>query len=195
MIFANGRSAAFRQIALYIPIVFPGYFTIAGVAWPVCEYYDAPFKTLAVTANGTTMETEPVSGMDGILSREYKDRLPGMITRIVLSTAVKETASYFATRAAAESNEWAGLAVLIGTSVYKSIVNTADTRTWEILPKEFQIAQFTMPADRTVTVAPDGTGGKQLKISPEAKSAIIYVNAPSAAAGAISYHVFELKKQ
>ena len=44
VIFANGKSAAFKQVAVYFPIM---------TAWPMCEFYPAPFEKLSVTADGT----------------------------------------------------------------------------------------------------------------------------------------------
>ena len=185
VVFANGRSAALRQIALYIPIVIPGYATIVTVAWPVCEFYPAPFRTLHVTADGKSCTTSTIA--------EYNRRLPGMILRICLSTAVKEIGSYVATRAASQANGWAGLATAVGTSAYKVIFNTADTRTWEILPKEFQIAQFAMPKDRKLLLGPDSHTPVTIDLPKTAGSAIVFVNAPGNAPGAFTYRVFSLK--
>ena len=195
VVFANGRGPAFRSFPLYIPVIFPGYATIAAVAWPVCEYYPAPFQTLRVSAGGAEYETVPLADMDGILAREYTERLPGMITRIALSTAVKEVGSYFATRAAAEADSLAGVATAIGLAAYKIAVNTADTRSWEILPREFQVVQLPMPADRKLVLTPDGGTPVSVSLPPDARSAIDYVNAPSRTAAALTCRVFGLKSQ
>ena len=194
VIFANGRSAALRQISLYIPIVFPGYATVATVAWPVCEFYPAPFRSLQVSADGKTFNTLPLADMDGILAAEYTRRLPGMILRICLSTAVKEFGSYVATRAAAQANGWAGLATAAGTSIYKVVFNTADTRTWEILPKEFQIAQFAMPKDRKLTLNVPGENQINIDLPSHAGSALVLVHAPSFDPAAFTYRVYPLKQ-
>ena len=194
VVFANGRSAALRQIALYIPIIIPGYATVASVAWPVCEFYPAPFRTLNLAADGKKFRTVKIADMDGILAAEYNKRLPGMILRICLSTAVKEIGAYAATRAASQANGWAGAATAVGTSVYKIAFNTADTRTWEILPKEFQIAQFAMPKDRKLVLEPDSGSPVAITLPETAGSAIVLVNAPSSAPQAFTYRVFGLKK-
>lgn len=175
VLFANGRGAAFRQVAIYFPVM---------TAYPVCEYYPAPFRYLAVTGGGETVNTAPLSDMDAILAQEYDERLPGMIVRIVLSTAIKEGASYAGAWAVYRQNELAGALVLIGSMIYRAAFNTADTRNWELLPKEFQLAILPMPRDRRIMIAPDGNraGAVTLEIPPEDRSAIVYVNAPSAGA-------------
>lgn len=193
VVFANGRSAALRQIALYIPIIIPHYATVVTVAWPVCAFYPAPFRTLHITADGKSYTTSTIADMDGILAAEYNRRLPGMILRICLSTAVKEIGSYVATRAASQANGWAGLATAVGTSAYKVAFNTADTRTWEILPREFQIAQFAMPKDRKLLLGPDNYNPVTINLPETAGSAIVFVNLPGNAPGAFTYRVFSLK--
>ena len=193
VIFANGRSAALRQISLYIPIIIPHYATVVLVAWPICEFYPAPYQPLDLAADGKRYSTVKIADMDGILAAEYTRRLPGMILRICLSTAVKEIGAYMATRAAAKANGWAGLATAIGTSAYKATFNTADTRTWEILPKEFQIAQFAMPKDRKLVLGSDSGSPMTITLPGTAGSAIVLINAPSPAPNAFTYRVFSLK--
>ena len=117
-----------------------------------------------------------------------------MILRICLSTAVKEFGSYAATRAAAQANGWAGLATAAGTSIYKVMFNTADTRTWEILPKEFQIIQFAMPKNRKLVLGPAGGNQLNIDLPPDCGSAVLLVHAPSRHPAAFNCQVFPLKK-
>lgn len=179
VVFANGRSAALRQVSLYLPVVFPGYASIAAVAWPVCEYYGAPYSGLTVRADGREYGSETLADLDGIMAQEYQERLPGLIARTVLSTAVKEFGSYAATRAAAQANTWAGVAVGVTTTLYKMAVNTADTRSWEILPREIRVAFCPVPENRTLVITPGGGAPIEVRIPPDARSAVIYINAPS----------------
>ena len=193
VIFANGRSAAFRQVSLYIPVILPDYVSTCAIAWPACEFYDAPVNQLQISSGGRSFPTETIADMDGILAQEYKARLPAMITRIALGTAIREFSSYMAVKAASSANEWAGLAAAVGTTAYKMIFNTADTRTWEMLPKQFQIAQFPMPADRKVLLKAGGIRSASVEIPADAESVIIYVNAPDRKPEAFSCQIFPLR--
>ncbi|MBR7121118.1 MAG: hypothetical protein IKC94_02620 [Lentisphaeria bacterium] len=172
VLFANGRSAAFQQISLNFPVM---------AAWPVCEFYPAQFEKLLISAGNRQYQTGILADMDGIIAREFEERMPLMITRIVLSTAIKEAAKYAAAYAAYQENEVAGALVLAGASLYTAAVNTADTRSWEILPKELQLTQFPMPADRQITIAFDNRSAGQfpLTLPEKCRSAIIFVSAPS----------------
>ncbi|MCI5778972.1 MAG: hypothetical protein MR051_04030 [Lentisphaeria bacterium] len=173
VIAAHGRGAALRQISVYFPIM---------TAWPMCEFYDAPFTRISAAAGGAEYETLPISDMDGILAQEFEERLPMMIVRIAVGTALKEAAKYAATYAAAQENELLGAGVFLAASLYTAAVNTADTRCWESLPKEFLLTQFPMPADRRVVIALTGPRGnleRTVTLPDRCRSAILFVNAPS----------------
>ena len=178
VIVANGRGAAFEQMAIYWPVM---------VAWPKFTTFPAAMRNMQVTGGGLQVSTVPIADMDAILAQEFDERLPGIITRTVISTLIKEAAYRAAQYAAWHSSNNAGaklgalLAVTIVGSTYRYAMATADTRCWETLPKEFQLAQLPMPADRKLTLSPvGGTGAPmEVRIPPEAKSAIVYVHAPN----------------
>lgn len=176
VLFANGRGAAFRQIAVYFPFM---------TAWPMCEFYPAPFDNFSVEADGGKHSSVLLADMDGILAQEFQERLPGMITRIVLSTLIKE-GSYYGSLVAiwnADMNPLAKCivwcAVAVGGAGYRVAMNTADTRSWETLPKEFQLTQFPMPENRKLKIY-SGKGEllNTVEIPPDAKSAVVFVAAP-----------------
>lgn len=190
VIFANGQGPAFQQISIYFPIM---------TAWPVCEFYPSTFKNMQVTADGQNYRSLILADMDGIFAQEFQERLPGIITRIILSTAIKEAAYYTALAAANSINDFTARIIAlisvaaVGTA-YRVAVNTADTRSWELLPKEFQLTQFPMPKDRTVSIALEGHAARSasVKIPENAGSAIIYVSAINE--NNVKYHVFPLKR-
>ena len=193
VVFANGRSAALEQSAIYFPIM---------TAWPMCTFYDAPFKNLEIEASGKKYSSMILADMDGILAQEFDERLPGMITRIVLNTLIKEGAYYAGIAVIAAQDDMdptvqaAALAtVAIGGAVYRAAMNTADTRSWEILPKEFQLTQMPMPEDRVVKLKLNGstTLSETLKLPADCKSAIIFVDAPSAQN--VAFHVLPIKSK
>ena len=179
VIFANGRSAAFKQVAIYAPIM---------TAWPVCEFYDAPFEKARIEADGRKYETFPLADMDGILAQEFDERLPGIITRIVLGTLIKEGAYYGGLAVIWNSDMDSTvkaitfLSVALVGAAYRSSMNTADTRSWELLPKEFQLTQFPMPENREISFHLEGCGGgvdRTVRIPEECRSAVIFVSAPN----------------
>ena len=193
VVFANGRSAALEQSSLYFPVM---------AAWPSCTFYDAPFQNLEAEAGGRKYNTMILADMDGILAQEFDERLPGIIARIVLGTLIKEAAYYAGIAVIAAQKDMdptvqaAALAtVAVGGAVYRAAMNTADTRTWEILPKEFQLTQFPVPADRQVKLKLNGGASfsQSFRLPDECKSAIIFVDAPSAQN--VKFHVLPIKSK
>ena len=195
VVFANGRSAALEQSSIYVPVM---------AAWPSCAFYDAPFKDLEAEAGGKKYSTMILADMDGILAQEFDERLPGIITRIVLSTLIKEAAYYAGIAVIAAQKDMdpavqaAALAtVAVGGAAYRAAMNTADTRGWEILPKEFQLTQFPMPGSRQVDLKLNLNGGmtvsKALQLPADCKSAIIFVDAPSVQN--VAFHVLPIKSK
>ena len=193
VVFANGRSAALEEISISFPIM---------TAWPMCAFYPAPFQNLDVQAGGKKYSTMILADMDGILAQEFDERMPGMITRIVLNTLIKEGAYYSSLALVAAQKDMdpavqaAALAsIAIGGAVYRAAMNTADTRSWEILPKEFQLTQFPLPEDRIVKLTLNGSTSlsESFRLPAECKSAIIFVDAPSAQN--VAFHVLPIKSK
>ena len=180
VIFANGQGAALEQEAINSEDIM--------IAWPRCRFFPAAFANAQVIAGGQAVTTAPLADMDAILAEEFNERLPGIITRIIISTLIKEGAYRGGQVAAlAANNDWRTqaitfVAVTVVGWTYRYAMNTADTSSWETLPKEFQIAQLPMPADRKVHVNLKGAfGGPSFDVAIPAtcRSAILYVSAPS----------------
>ena len=180
VIFANGQGAALEQEAINSEDIM--------IAWPRCRFFPAAFANAQVIAGGQAVTTAPLADMDAILAEEFNERLPGIMIRTFISTLIKEGA-YRGGQVAvlAANNDWRTqaitfIAVTVAGTIYRYAMNTADTRSWETLPKEFQIAQVPMPADRRVHVNLRGTLGSpsfDVAIPATCRSAILYVSAPS----------------
>ncbi|MBR5025630.1 MAG: hypothetical protein IKX48_11215, partial [Victivallales bacterium] len=80
-----------------------------------------------------------------------------------------------------ERKHAAELAMAFGGTAYRIAMNTADTSSWEILPKEFLLTQFPMPQNRTLTIQLTGQVQQDLTVDipADSRSAILYINAPS----------------
>ena len=190
VISAHGRSAALKQIAVYFPIM---------TAWPVCEFYASPFKTLNAGADGKSYPGMILADMDGVFAQEFQERLPGMITRIVLSTMIKEAAYYGSLAAVWASNMdpivkvCVATGIIIGGTIYRTAMNTADTRSWEILPKEYHLTQLPMPKNREVEITLTGNRNisEKVKIPGDCRSAVVFVSAPSESN--VKFHVLPIR--
>jgi len=178
LIVAADRGAAYDERRLDLVLPYVGY---TGFAYPVCVYYPATVGACEIWAGGNSAEARVLSDMDAVVSAEYSARLPAMITRIVLGFLTKEALAIAAIIAANESdNDGVLIATVLATSAYKYMFNTADTRSWELLPKNYCIAMLPLPAsERPVQLNIAGSPQK-IDLEPLAKSAIIWVDAPTA---------------
>lgn len=190
VIVASGRSAALEQLLILWP---------TQLALPMMQFYTSPFTAFNASAGGQNYPLIPITDMDACLAKEYRDRLPGTILRTATATIAKEIAVRVATDAAHRNGgEYAYLAAsmtnLAGTA-YKVATATADTRTWEVLPQQFLLTQLPLPQDRQVKLDFQGPVPMQSTVSlpAEARSAIIFVNAPSTPACTIQVLPFNDK--
>ncbi len=92
--------------------------------------------------------------MDSIVTLDYKNELPVVITKTIAATVTKAVAAYAANQAANQAGgDIAGLFMQLSTAVYQMAVNIADTRTWTTLPKQFQVCRFPTPADGKIQLS------------------------------------------
>jgi hypothetical protein len=179
VIFENGISAALkeRKVQIILPPPIPtGY---SGIAFPVVEQFPEPFGELLVSADGKIYKTVLVADMDSVVGSEFNEIFPYIITRLVVSTIVKE-ASAFAAQMVAEQagGELAKWGTIAATSVYKYTFNTADTRCWQTLPKKYMITHFPKPKDGNLTLSA-GTQSQNISLSADKTFSIVYVRAQS----------------
>ncbi|MBQ7651032.1 MAG: hypothetical protein IJS15_08730, partial [Victivallales bacterium] len=191
VIFANGRSAALEQFTinhdlLHTAIPKPRLFTELNA------------QSLNLSSDGKAFSTEMISDMDAIALWEYRLGYNEMLTRTVISTAIKEGVSIGATAVTYNTvqnntnnravSTLAGVGAFAATNIYKEKQNVADTRSWETLPSQFQAALFRIPSDRNVKLSMDNVTWSDAVIPQDAKSAIIYVH--SVGNGKLTFMVF-----
>jgi hypothetical protein len=102
--------------------------------------------------------------MDKVVTQEFKNELPLIITRALISAGAKAAAAYGlnqATRGDQTTND----IVRVVTTVYQFATNEADLRTWKTLPKFICLARFPTPADRQISLSvPGGNSVGQIKL-------------------------------
>jgi len=182
VLFFNGRGAALKSQKFQLVLPFVGY---TGIAFPVYEYFKLPVENISISFNHGNEEkivrATPLADIDAVALKEYSINFPTMITRVVASTLAKETASYAAVAAARHGGSGMELAALALTGFYKYLFNTADTRSWETLPKEVGIAQIPYPDDLKLQINLSKEAQKNksevLELKRNAKICIVYVRA------------------
>lgn len=197
VIFETGGAPVRDQIRIDIPIFLPKV-PYVGAAFPKLAVPPDYVPQLTVTANGATETTAIIGSMDSVVAHEFKDELPTIITKTIISTVAKAAAAYAINDAAAGNSgskkkknngqnnqsgndQLAGALFQLGTAIYQAAVNIADLRTWTTLPKEFQVCRVPTPADRKIELA-TVTGQKVPVTVGDGNINIIYVRSISSRA-------------
>lgn len=188
----SGVCAWRRAVTIHLPLPPPVGYT--GFAFPVLEYSPGVGGAVAWRDNfGNSGKTVTICDMDAVMGQEYRSSLVPMIVRTVVSTLVKEGTSVVAVESARRSgNDAAWILALVGTGIYKFLFNTADTRSWQTLPKEFQATHLPMPKDGIVRIGREGSPGaviQDVSVDTSKKMAVIYVQSPSQ--GVFSVRIFQ----
>lgn len=148
-----------------------------GASIPVLQWGPMGPDYLEAVAAGTAYRTMMVCDMDAVIGREFRNELPTVIAKTLISAGLKAAAAYGinqATRKDSTARIISGLA----TVVWQVGTNQADLRTWRTLPKQFQIARLPTPPDRRVQLAVPGSAPTVVELS-QGTINVIYVKSVS----------------
>ena len=154
-----------ERVEVPIPSQFISY---AGVAWPRLERNPHFVQRLNVSARkGRPVTAELLANFDAITQQSFDDAWPGIITRQIAQSIVNiavNVAVNIAARNQIRRIEDPNMRLLAQVTVWGATAGLsyamieADTRSWELLPKQIHVARLDIPEDRTLTLSfPNGT--------------------------------------
>ena len=179
VIFETGCAPLRGQIRIDIPIIVTKV-SYVGAAFPTLKLQGNCVPGLTVTANGTSQTTSLVASMDSVIGLDFKNEMPIVITKTIAAIVTKAVAAYGVNEAASQKGDFTALVSQIATAGYQMAVNTADTRTWTTLPKEFQLCRLPTPPDRKLELEPAGGGQKIPVTIADGTINIVYVKSITA---------------
>ena len=125
-----------RTISVYVPELRQAV-SLALPYYPPSNYVEAPF-TLSIA--GRTHRTETIEDIETLLRDDLEDESAAIyamtLARMVTKSKLVSTAD----------NQNSSLALF--TNILAMLSESADTRTWNMLPSSIQIARFSVPAGR-----------------------------------------------
>ena len=186
IVFETGCAPERGQIRIPIPLFLAGVQNVpyVGASFPTLKKQGGQLPSLLIAAGGTNETTALLSSMDSAVGQNFKNELPTVITKTIISAGIKAAASYGVNKAMENQNALAQLAVKIAMALAQLAVDIADTRTWNTLPKEFQFCRIPTPADRKIEFSgPNGESKVEVTIG-EGTVNLIYVKSISATNGA-----------
>lgn len=154
IIFENGQAPYLDETRIDLPLPIAGGIYPVSVAFPVFQTYPSQNNSLRVTAENQTVETSLLANMDNIFAADFKAELPKIIARTIATVVIKQASSIAANQALKSSGN--DVAQLIGgLAIYaaQAAINIADTRSWTLLPHDFQVCHIRTPADGVLHIA------------------------------------------
>ena len=177
VIFETGCAPKRDQIRIPIPLFLAGVQNVpyVGATFPTLKKQGGQLPNLNVAASGTSETTVLLASMDSAVGQDFKNELPIIITKTIVSAGIKAAASYGVNKAMEKQDIWVKLAIKVAMTVAQLAVDIADTRTWNTLPKEFQFCRIPTPADHKIELSgPGGSMKTDVTVSDD-KINLIYV--------------------
>lgn len=183
VVFENGLGPQVRERQFHIPIPYKGRLYTLSFALPELVRRDAAYPRLVVRDGAVPLgETVPVAELDRVAVREFKARLPGIVSAQMFSAAVKLALQIAIVEEARKrgGEDAAALASYL-VSAGSAAATGTDTRHWNLLPKDIQAAVLKKPLteDRAVELWVPGGAVPLAKVSlPEKGFSVVYVKVP-----------------
>lgn len=154
VIFETGYAPSREEFRIDIPLFVVGSnLPYIGAALPRLVYNDDFVQELtAAVSTGEEYRSVLLADIDHIVSKEFQNAWPSMLTKTLISTGVKGAIAYALQDSV--KNESLGVQIAVGITVAAIQAGTtrADLRTWASLPKQYQYARFPTPADGFVNL-------------------------------------------
>ncbi len=177
VIFFNGKAPKKEELRIDIPLfLFSNDVYYTGIALPTLKTQKAPYPYLLVNKK----KTKRVASMDRIIKQEFKKRFPTIMTRAlartIVQTVIQKRVNDKLQGVAAVTPM--GFLLTKGLSAAaQAVLNRADTRMWERLPKEFQVARV-KSGTKLVIQTPNKKKITTLRTKPN-KSYIVFITIPT----------------
>ena len=149
LIVETGQAPKRDQIRIDIPLfLVSDQIPYIGAAFPILKPdpdFVGDFRL--VTSQGSVAATM-VADVDRIVQTDFRNSLPSIVTRTIVSSTIKATAN------AVLQKQTGVVGGLLGAA-YQAAVNIADTRCWTTLPKQVHIARIPTPVGGKARVVSD----------------------------------------
>jgi len=163
-----------------------------GVAFPKLSFNNRFDPGLLVQAAGSApLRTAVLSDMDSVIAQEFRNDLPIVVVKTLISAGAKAAAQY-ALHEETRQNSFVDTLTTITGVFYQAATNQADLRTWVTLPKQFLFCRLPTPTDHKLSITSSTTGETDVIDLPAGPATMIYVKSASAG-NRLAIQVFNLR--
>ena len=173
VIYENGLGASKSELRINVPIYLATNKIIyTGIALPRMNRGRSASEDISVYSDGKMLsKTSVVGDMQSVLFSEFNYSYSDILTRALFSAALKTYAQYEAKK----DNPYMGLAA----AAFQLLTNHADIRSWNTLPKDFQVTRVKIPQSKTLLLR-TGAHNMEVELTESSKHAIVYVKIAAA---------------
>ena len=187
VIFENGQSPLFQQLNFTVPM--PVYARGGGVtvrpvtvSMPRMVAQTNAYAGIQVTGQGARGTTIPVASIEGVMASEFRTRYNALLAAAVFEAIAKAAmiSGVNAVTSSGRHNNNTGMLV-VGllaeiTATAAANVTSSDTRSWYMLPREFQVVRVAVPGDGALNLQAIGGPSERVTV-PAGRSSIVLVKA------------------
>jgi hypothetical protein len=179
VLFETGRAPARTEKKIEIPtFLVTSEISYIGAAFPRLVFNDDYETALTVHAGDLSLPSATLSSMDSVISQDFKNDWPQLVSRTIRSTVAKGGTDVAVQNVASNSFGFTGqLLTKVASAGVQSNLNKADTRTWTTLPKEFQYVRLETPPTGELTLAASNDT-RTVRVEPGAVN-VVYVRSLS----------------
>ena len=153
VIFETGSAPHQEEWKIDIPLfAFSQKMPNVIIALPKLAFNDQFVPSLTVTAAGKSYPSALVCNMDGVVAQEFKNNWPAVLTKSLISAAIKASADAVTAKYNADHPSTTSFLVNMAVKISNVATTVADTRSWTSLPKQFHYARFATPENRSVSL-------------------------------------------
>jgi len=137
VIFLNGEGPIKKELRINVPLFLvtnSKKVRYTGIALPTLKMRQTAYTNLIILNGKEKRETKKFASMDRVVKTEFKNRFPLVVARALTRTVVQTIMQKQL------QDKVGNLGGILG-ALYQGVMNRADTRIWERLPKEFQVAR------------------------------------------------------
>ena len=188
VIFLNGEGPVKKEIRIDIPLfLISNKINYTGIALPTLKMRSKAYKNLKISNQKRSVFTKTITSMDRIVKTEFKKRFPTIVTRALFRTITQTVLQkQINDKANKMGSATLGFLTKFAGTAYQVIMNRADTRIWDRLPKEFQVARI--KTRRKISIFAGDKKISDIKTNPH-KNYIIFVKIPKKETKPIIYKV------
>jgi hypothetical protein len=176
VIFENGQSPLFEQLNFTVPmpVFMHGGVTVrpVTVSMPRMVFQPSAYDGIQVHAGNARANTQPVGSIEGVMASEFRTRYNALLAAAVFEAVAKAVG--ISVVGAATQRAHPALAILADIAATAAAnVTQSDTRSWYMLPREFQAARLPTPANGQLNLRAIGGPGETVRVPTDRPSIVV----------------------